>query len=367
MDNCQHVQKQLLAALQHQIIPWLSERSSLRLLLAEPPVVAPPGVRILGYRPPLPEVPLLKPPSLHQYIWPKQLMNTARHIGIACVLQGEADFVLGTNIERIPEGADDHQENDLEVITIPQQTLFLIPAGVPRPNGTGPHWERPGIEQAYSRIFWVLTLPTAAFCHICETRGKLHLSDGVLTVEDDQLEPLARAIQEELSARLPKYDSVVQSLALALMLRLERALCQQSVLPGRQRLYAPLPVPNAGLFVKSICQYIQMHRNEPLTLPEIANRHHVSPSQLNRRLQAEIGMSAIQYLVHTRIEAAKELLMDADLAGVAMQQISNLVGFSEVSYFRRVFTRRVGATPSEFRERYARNRMGAPAEDASEE
>jgi AraC-like DNA-binding protein len=350
------VRQQLLTALQTKVIPWLGDRNGLPTALVEPPLPATAQIRLLGYRPPLPEAPRLKPPSIYHCIWPKHEMDAARYIGMGCILEGEADFTFGTNIDRaIPSGEQSIGEGEgsrfLQAVSVMNRTLLVFPPGIPRPSGRRPHWERPDKERAYSRILWLLFLPTVVFCHLCYTEGETHGTDGVVTLEDSRIEPLAQLIVEELNGRLPHSEPIVQRLTQVLMLRLERALSSQLLLPGRQLPLHHIPLPNASVFVRSICQHIQTNLAEPLTLSEIARSHWLSPSQLNRRLQAEVGMSAIEYLIHCRVETARGLLENPEMRQLSLQEIGNLVGFADASYFRRVFTRQVGVAPREYRAR----------------
>jgi AraC-like DNA-binding protein len=347
------VQKQLLYALRRKLIPWLSTQPSLRLLLAEPPIIAPPGVRILGQRPPLPPVPRAHSPY-HGYMWPELRMQTVRYIGLSFILEGEADFLIGADPDNPPRRDGIQHNPKVEVLAVPERTLMALPAGVARTSGVWPHWERSGIENASSQILWVLTIPSGAFCHICKTQGRAHTSEGVLTIEDRQLEPIAQVIIEELRTRGDNYEAVVCSLTLGLLLRIERNLQSQLVISGRHITQMTLPLPEASPFVQGVCRFIHLHRNDPLTLPEIARQHHLSASQLNRRFHAEVGMSVIAYLNHCRIETAKRLLADADFTELTIQQVGDAVGITDTSYFRRVFKKSVGMTPLEFRERHLR-------------
>jgi AraC-like DNA-binding protein len=344
------VQKQLLHALQRKLIPWLEAPPALRLLLAEPPVCAPPGVRLLESRPPLPPVPREKTASYHSYNWRDQRMQAVRYIGLAFLLEGEADFVLGADPDHPPQCEDLAPQIGVEVVAVPEKTLMVLPAGVARSNGVWPHWERPDIAKANSRIFWVLTMPSGAFCHICQTQGTAHTSAGVLTIEDRQLEPIAQIIVEELRARGDHFAEVVRTLTLGLLRRVERNLHSQLVISGRNLTQIALPLPDASLFVENICRFIHLHRNDPLTLSEIARQHHISLSQLNRRFHTEVGMSAMAYLNHCRIETARRLLADPNFAELTMQQIGDAVGILDTAYFRRAFKKGVGMTPLEYRE-----------------
>jgi AraC family transcriptional regulator, regulatory protein of adaptative response / methylphosphotriester-DNA alkyltransferase methyltransferase len=96
---------------------------------------------------------------------------------------------------------------------------------------------------------------------------------------------------------------------------------------------------------------------EPLTLGEIASRLHVSPYYLQRCFTRLMNCSPAQYLVHTRIEAAKRLLAETRLsiAEVAMQ-----VGFRTRAYFAHVFHKQTKQTPTQYRTCAERNEQEWP-------
>lgn len=54
----------------------------------------------------------------------------------------------------------------------------------------------------------------------------------------------------------------------------------------------------------------------------------------------------MQMVTHARIEAAKELLL---ATRESIKFISQTVGFSDQSYFAKVFRKQTGSTPQEYR------------------
>ena len=76
---------------------------------------------------------------------------------------------------------------------------------------------------------------------------------------------------------------------------------------------------------------------------------HVSYRTLHRRFQAAAGMPPLAYLQDLRVEQAKELLEDTRLS---LEQIVEKIGYSDVSAFRRLFTRRAGLSPARYRRHF---------------
>ena len=67
---------------------------------------------------------------------------------------------------------------------------------------------------------------------------------------------------------------------------------------------------------------------------------------LKRRFKAATGLTLIDYLQNIRIEAAKRQLEQTELA---VDEISFGIGYEDASFFRRLFKRRTGLTPSRYR------------------
>ena len=55
----------------------------------------------------------------------------------------------------------------------------------------------------------------------------------------------------------------------------------------------------------------------------------------------------VEYLTTIRMEKAKELLERADYS---MKEICSMVGYSDPNYFSRSFKKKVGVTPTEYKE-----------------
>ena len=70
-----------------------------------------------------------------------------------------------------------------------------------------------------------------------------------------------------------------------------------------------------------------------------------------RRFRQATGSSPLDYVQTLRIEEAKQLLETTDLATDA---VAAEVGYIEPAFFRRLFRRRTGVTPSRYRRRFAR-------------
>lgn len=91
-------------------------------------------------------------------------------------------------------------------------------------------------------------------------------------------------------------------------------------------------------------------------LMEIAN---MSSSTLNRYFKKITGLSPVEYHLHKRMSNACELI---HLTGKTMEEISDLIGFADASYFSRQFKRVMKVSPSEYRESWKKWDLDVPKE-----
>jgi transcriptional regulator GlxA family with amidase domain len=89
------------------------------------------------------------------------------------------------------------------------------------------------------------------------------------------------------------------------------------------------------------------HRPFPLEAP--AHRAGMSLRNFVRRFKQATGDSPLEYLQKLRIAAAKRLLESNHRT---MQEISHAVGYQDVAFFRVLFQRHTGVSPSAYRERF---------------
>jgi AraC family transcriptional regulator len=83
-----------------------------------------------------------------------------------------------------------------------------------------------------------------------------------------------------------------------------------------------------------------------LTIADVARECNLTPSYFAKAFRRTTGMSPHQYLTHIRLEEAKGLLLSSSLP---LADIALICGFGDQSYFTRVFTRSVGASPGAWR------------------
>ncbi|MEG0769077.1 MAG: response regulator [Ruthenibacterium sp.] len=100
------------------------------------------------------------------------------------------------------------------------------------------------------------------------------------------------------------------------------------------------------VIVRQIEQYFQQNLSEPITLQMLSDKMNLSKVYLCRIFKQKKNMTPIDYFTHLKIEKAQKMLRQ--MPGTPLREAAEALGFSDVSYFSKVFKRIVGETPSEF-------------------
>jgi len=83
-----------------------------------------------------------------------------------------------------------------------------------------------------------------------------------------------------------------------------------------------------------------------LTRGQVAARLRCSPAHFSRIFARTTGLSFKDYVLHCRLEKARELLQHSHLH---VAEIAGLVGYEDPFQFSKVFRKRVGVSPRQFR------------------
>ena len=109
--------------------------------------------------------------------------------------------------------------------------------------------------------------------------------------------------------------------------------------------------PAAGSAVEQvelIRQEISEQYFEHFDLPGLGEKYHIEPSYLSRMFSAQYGESITAYIARIRIEKAIELMKSGSQN---LEAISFEVGYDDYNYFSRVFKKKTGLRPTEYRKK----------------
>ncbi|MGN6494098.1 MAG: helix-turn-helix domain-containing protein [Agriterribacter sp.] len=98
--------------------------------------------------------------------------------------------------------------------------------------------------------------------------------------------------------------------------------------------------------LSEVMQYIGEHISEDITVQHLASHCHLNPDYFSRIFKKHTGMRPLEYLHTKRIERAQLLLTTT---AHSLQEIADMVGLCNISYFNRIFTRLSQRTPAAYR------------------
>lgn len=100
------------------------------------------------------------------------------------------------------------------------------------------------------------------------------------------------------------------------------------------------------VYLNRSIRYIQENTAYPITVEDIANQVGVERSYLYRIFMEELHCSVHDYVMHCKIERAKEMMSQNQFT---LAEIACSLGFSDSSHFSKTFKKIVGESPSRYR------------------
>ena len=105
-----------------------------------------------------------------------------------------------------------------------------------------------------------------------------------------------------------------------------------------------------------VLNYVDRNVKEGIGLDEAAEYANMSSSYFSKFFKRITGVNFITYMMDGKISAAKDMLTDTDMPVI---NIAYELSYSETNYFGKAFKKKVGLTPTEYRERHQRGRRPA--------
>lgn len=103
--------------------------------------------------------------------------------------------------------------------------------------------------------------------------------------------------------------------------------------------------------VKAI-DYILKHRNDKLTVQDIADRLGINRSYLSSLFKKETGKNISAFIREEKIKAAANMLKFSEYS---YGDIAEYFGFASQSHFIQCFREQTGLSPKEYRKKYSKN------------
>ncbi|WP_169814494.1 helix-turn-helix domain-containing protein [Nocardia pseudovaccinii] len=124
------------------------------------------------------------------------------------------------------------------------------------------------------------------------------------------------------------------------------------VRPGGQAQFVDSPLPPENGRTRSATRTWALERlDTPLSLDDLATHARTSVRTLTRRFHEETGLSPQKWLLHQRIQRARELLESTTLP---MDQVARHSGIGSAESLRQHMIRHVGFPPTAYRASFTR-------------
>jgi LacI family transcriptional regulator len=105
--------------------------------------------------------------------------------------------------------------------------------------------------------------------------------------------------------------------------------------------------------VAKALHFIHDHAGQPIGVGDVVEELLISRRALEMRFKKVVGRTLLGELQRVRLERAKRLLLETDLA---LPQVAEAAGYSSASYLTQVFRQEIGQTPARYR-RHVREGM----------
>lgn len=98
--------------------------------------------------------------------------------------------------------------------------------------------------------------------------------------------------------------------------------------------------------IRKACISLRENLHKQVNIQELAEETHLGYSHFRRVFKKYTGLSPAQYHLNLRLQKSRELLLNTNMS---VKQIAFEMGFQSNYYFTRIFTKKMGVTPSGIR------------------
>lgn len=208
-------------------------------------------------------------------------------------------------------------------------------------------WEYLTVFLSGSAVEWYHQI----FCRLTGNRSEL----GILSLSRHSSIP---AILQELCASPARLDNPLWPIDRLTQL-FHHLLMETTDLTLQEDTLPPIPV-----WLQSIRNDLSAHYDRHISLEDLEEQYGISRYRIVREFTAAFGAPPITWLNEQRLTAAAALLAQSEHR---VNEVGSLVGFDNTNHFIRLFRRRYGFTPGEYRKRQQAALLAIKTAAASDE
>lgn len=110
-----------------------------------------------------------------------------------------------------------------------------------------------------------------------------------------------------------------------------------------------------GKRIRKVMDFLESNFRKPIKLKEVSSLINMSEASFSRFIKLRTGKNFVECLNDIRISAATRKLVDEPAVTIA--EVAYSCGFNNLSNFNRIFKKKKGFTPKDFREYYMKKKI----------
>ncbi|CAM1347002.1 AraC family transcriptional regulator [Tenacibaculum insulae] len=248
---------------------------------------------------------------------------------ITFILKGSGQHILNDSIINYNKG-------DIFFLTPKDEHEFVV--AEPTTFGIIKFTEQLFLEKASfsSSNYWRKSIDTVVFHANIIAESVVHCKN-----DQQQLMGLYTLIKSEMENALSYNRNVLTELFGALLIILSRNLKSTIKNRGIQTISNKEKIDGILTYVRQ-----NVLDKEKVKIKSIADQFYLSPNYVSVFIKKHAGISLQQYVIETKIKMAERLLKQTHLS---INEIAEKLKFTDSSHFNRIFKKKVGVNPSDFK------------------